>query len=245
MKITVLGCGAAYPRPGGACAGFLLEEEETRVWLDAGNGTFSRLTSHAPFDGIDAIVVSHSHGDHTADLLPMMYALGFDTEIQGLPVHAPGDVPQRLAVGLGEGSHEIFSRVFAFRPADEPFEVGTMRFEPFPTHHPVETYGFRISGAGGTLVYTADTAYFAGLVESCAEADLLLSEATFLRGDEAPGGLHLWAEEAGRVAAKAGARRLALTHVWGTSDPRVAVQEASEAFDGPVEAAVEGAVYDV
>lgn len=213
--------------------------------MDAGNGTFSRLTQHCPYDDLDAIVVSHSHGDHTADLLPMMYALGFDTEIEGLPVHAPGDVPQRLAAGLGEGSSEIFSRVFAFPELSGPFEVGAIAFEPFATYHPVETYGFRVRGAGGTLVYTADTAYFSGLVESCAEADVLLSEATFVRGDEAPDGLHLWAEEAGMVAAKAKARRLVLTHVWGTSDPRVAVREASEAFEGPVEAAVDDAVYDV
>lgn len=245
MKVTVLGCGAAYPRPGGACAGFLLEEAGTSVWLDAGNGTFSRLTEHRPFDEVDAIVLSHCHGDHTADLLPMMYALGFDTEIEGLPVHAPGDVPERLAAGLGEGSIQIFNRVFAFRSVGDPFEVGTIRFEPFLTHHPVETYGFRISATGGTLVYTADTASFTGLVDSCAEADVLLSEATFVRGDEAPGGLHLWAEEAGMIAAKAGARKLVLTHVWGTSDPRVAVREASEVFDGPVVDAVEGAVYDV
>lgn len=213
--------------------------------MDAGNGTFSRLTKYCPHDVIDAIVISHSHGDHTADLLPMMYGLGFDTDVQGLPVHAPEDVPQRLAAGLGEGSSEVFSRVFAFPGISGPFEVGGLAFEPFATYHPVETYGFRITGAAGTLVYTADTAYFGGLVESCADADLLLSEATFIRGNEAPDGLHLWAEEAGMVAAKAKARRLVLTHVWGTADPQVAVREASAVFEGPVEAAVEDAVYDV
>lgn len=245
MKIRVLGSGAAYPRPGGACSGFLLEDGETRVWLDAGNGTFARLTEHLPCAEVDAIVVSHSHGDHTADLLPMMYALGFDTEVGGLPVHAPVDVPQRLGAGLGEGSMQVLSRVFDFRAIEEPFEVGALRFEPFPTYHPVETYGFRVAAGGGTLVYTADTAYYAGLVESCSGADVLLSEATFVRGDEAPDGLHLWAEEAGMVAAKGGAGRLVLTHIWGTSDPRTAVEEASTVYEGPVEAAVEGAVYEV
>ena len=55
----------------------------------------------------------------------------------------------------------------------------------------------------------------------------------------------MWAREAGRLAKEAGVKRLVLTHVWGTIDPQEAVAEAAEEFDGPVEAAVEGATYTV
>lgn len=246
MKITILGCGAAFPRPGTSCAGFLVENGSARVWLDAGNGTFSRLTTYYGYREVDAVVVSHSHSDHTVDLIPMMYALGFDADVQEpLTVLAPPDVPRGVSAGLGEGSLEIFQRVFRFREIAGLFEIGSLRFEPFRTYHPVETYGFRVSDGGGTFVYTADTAAYPGLAEACVGADLLLSEATFVRGDEAPDGLHLFAEEAGLLAAKAHVKRLVLTHIWGSVDPRVAVEQAAEVFHGPVEAAVEDAVYEL
>lgn len=246
MQIIVLGCGAAFPRAGAACSGFLLRSGDTSVWLDAGNGTFSRLQEYVPFGDVDALVLTHRHADHIADVLPLMYARGFDEGVrEPLPVYSPPDVPQALTSNLGEGSEGIFWNTFDIRPLAEPFEVGPLRFEPFRTVHPVETYGVRVSEDGNRFVYTADTGDFPQLPEACSGADLLLCEATFVRGTSAPPGIHLWAEEAGTVAEKAGAGRLVLTHVWGSLDPSTAVEEASRTFTGPVEGASEDTVYEV
>ncbi len=49
MNITVLGCWAPYPRAGGACSGYLLREGETVVLLEAGDGSFIRLTATVDF----------------------------------------------------------------------------------------------------------------------------------------------------------------------------------------------------
>jgi len=246
MDLTILGCGAAYPRPGGACSGYLLQSGDTTVWLEAGNGTFSRLQQLVPFGSLDAVVLSHSHGDHIADVHPLMYALGFDeVPHEPLPVYAPPDVAPILSAPLGAGSGAIFEKVFRFHPIGVPFEVGALRFAPFRTVHPVITYGVRVTDGERTLVYSADTAFFPGLHERCADADLLLCEATFTgpRGD--PPGVHLWAEETGAVAAMAGAKRLLITHVWTANDPEVAVEEAQHAYTGPCEAAVEEKLYTV
>lgn len=246
MRITVLGSGAAYPRPGGSCAGFLVEGAGVRVWLDAGNGTFSRLTQLMPYRDVDALVLSHSHADHIADVLPLMYALAFDEEADGpLAVHAPPDVPEKLAHPLGEGSIDAFRTVFRFHSLHDPFEVGGLRFEPFRTVHPPETYGVRVTDGDKLFVYTADTADFPELPDECRDADLLLCEATFARGAVAPPGIHLWSYEAGTVAQKAHAARLVVTHVWPTCPLETVVAEAAETFGGPTEAAREGAVYEL
>jgi ribonuclease BN (tRNA processing enzyme) len=146
---------------------------------------------------------------------------------------------------LGLGSIDFFNVVFDFRPVAPVIEVGGLRFESFRTVHPVETYGFRITEGDGTFVYTADTADFPELAEDCRDAEVLLCEATFVRPNEGPPGIHMWAHESGRLAAKADAKRLVLTHVWATNPLEDAVAAASSAFDGPVEAAVEEAVYSV
>lgn len=246
MQITVLGSGAAYPRPGGACSGFLVSSNGTRVWLDAGNGTFSRLTEHVRFRDIDALVVSHAHADHTADILPLMYALGFDEDPPPpIPVHAPPDVPQSVSHGLGEGSLEYFRGAFAFKQITGTFEVGGLRFEPFRTVHPVETYGFRIREGDALTVYTADTGDFPELPDECRGAELLICESTFVRPDDAPPDIHLWAHQAGTVAQKAEVGALALTHVWPCHTTDEACAGARETFDGPVMAALEGDVHHV
>lgn len=244
MQITILGTGAAFPRPGSACSGFLVRSDTTSVWLDAGNGTFSRLQEHMSFKDVDALVLSHAHADHIADVIPMMYALGYDEDECGnVPVHAPPEVSDVLQAYLHEGSRETFGQVFSFTPLADPFEVGDLRFEPFRTVHPVETYGFRISDETGLVVYTADTAMFDELPDLCRGADVLIAEATYVRPWQLPPGIHLWGDEAGQLAGKAEVRRMLLTHTWGSIPVAEAVREAAEAWDGPVEEAGEGKTY--
>ncbi len=247
MDITVLGCGAAFPRAGGACSGFLVRSGDTNVWIDAGNGTFAQLQRYVDCRALDALVLTHGHADHVADVLPLMYALGFDPVLPmvTLPVHSPMDVVASLKWPLGGTSKERFTSVFAFRPISEPFTIGSITFEPFQTKHPADTYGLRMSDNGKTAVYTSDTAWFEELPDRCRDADVLISEATYVDGVDAPPGVHLTAREAGRLAAAANVKRLVLTHIWATIDPSLAVAEAAEEFDGPVEAALEGNRYEI
>ena len=248
MDVTVLGCGAAYPRPGGACSGFLFSSNGSHAWVDAGNGTFSRLQQHISYHDIGALVLTHGHADHIADVLPFMYALGFDPQepaTSTVPVYEPGDVAPSLKWPLGGTSLEIFKRLFDFHKITEPFTVGDMRFESFKTRHPAETYGLRVSANGGSVVYTSDTGMYPELADHCRDADVLICEATYVDGVEAAAGVHLWARQAGQVARDAGAKRLVLTHIWTTFDTKQAVAEAAQEFDGPIEAAVEGNRYTV
>jgi ribonuclease BN (tRNA processing enzyme) len=246
MRITVLGSGAAYPRAGGACAGLLVSSGETHVWVDAGNGTFANLQRHISYRDVEALVLTHGHADHVADVLPFMYALGFDPDIEArtLPLYTTPGTGEMLSWPLGGKSLEIFKQIFAFHSIAEPFSVGPVRFEPFRTVHPAETYGLRMSeGDGDVAVYTSDTAAFDGLADHCRDADLLLCEATYVEGAEASPNVHMWANEAGQLARDAGAKRLALMHVWPTFDLEVAVSEAAAVYGGPTEAAIEGNVY--
>jgi ribonuclease BN (tRNA processing enzyme) len=90
-----------------------------------------------------------------------------------------------------------------------------------------------LSDGDKRMVYTADTGPGWSVSEFGAGADLVLSEASYQRdfhGDPH----HLTAEEAGRAAAEAGARRLVITHLWPTLDPLVSVAEAEDGFGGEV-----------
>jgi ribonuclease BN (tRNA processing enzyme) len=248
VQVTVLGCNAAFPRAGGACSGFLVDGGGAKVWVDAGNGTFANLQRFASWRDLDAMVITHGHADHISDVLPLMYAMGLDDDPpdEPLPVHAPAEVAERLKALLGGGrSSELFNKVFAFEPMGGDFTVKGLSVRPFRTEHPIDCYGVRLRADERDVVYTSDTSYFPDLVSACAEADLLICESTYVGEISADGGVHMWAREAGRLARDAKVKRLVLTHIWATFDPKQAEAEARESYDGPLEAAVEGNVYTV
>ena len=108
MFLTVLGRHGPYPRPGGACSGYLIEDGATRVLVDCGSGVLSRLLGILRPEELDAIVLSHLHFDHCSDLFVMRYAL---------------DQQERSR----RGARSV--RVPLYTPA-EPFETRSRRSRP-------------------------------------------------------------------------------------------------------------------
>ncbi len=91
---------------------------------------------------------------------------------------------------------------------------------------------------GRTVVYTGDTRPVAATESVADGADLLIHDATFVDEavDRARSTGHATAREAGEIAARAGVRRLALTHVSSRYAGRTheLVAEAEAVFDGAV-----------
>jgi ribonuclease BN (tRNA processing enzyme) len=112
-------------------------------------------------------------------------------------------------------------------------------------NHPVETFGFRFEAGGAVLAYSADTGESADLVDLARDADVLLSEASFLEGPDLPEGLHLTARQAAEHATRAGAQHLLLTHLVPWNDRERTREEATAAFDGPLTLATSGLVVDL
>ena len=77
MQITILGKSPSWPDAGGACSGYLVETAGTKLLVDCGSGIFGKLRERIDYAEIDAIVISHFHGDHCLDLMPYAYALTY------------------------------------------------------------------------------------------------------------------------------------------------------------------------
>jgi ribonuclease BN (tRNA processing enzyme) len=92
VKITVLGSCAAWPEPGRACAGFLVEHAGFRLVLDLGFGTLPRLLALCPNGDVDAVVVTHQHSDHCVDLNGLL-------RVRSAPAIDPRNVVDELARG--------------------------------------------------------------------------------------------------------------------------------------------------
>lgn len=261
MRLTVVGCSGSFPGPDSPASCYLVEADDTagrtwRVVLDLGNGSLGPLQRYTRLTELDAVLISHLHPDHFADLCGLYVALRYDPERGGsvqVPVHGPTGTAQRIAEAYGRPEGTGMGRQLAVREwtAGTPVRVGPLTVTPYPVRHPVEAYGLRVEGPGpdgGTrvLAYTGDTDDCPGLDVLASGADLLLAEAAFEEGrDDGVRGIHLTGRRAGQVAARTGARRLVLTHLPAWNDPARALADARAVYDGPLELAHPGAVLDV
>lgn len=232
MELTVLGSCGAYPEPGRACSGFAVESAGFRLALDLGYGTLPRLMDLWP-DRVDAVVITHEHPDHCADLHGLFRAHHYGRRGR-LPLYCPPGVLDRLQ---GLEPEVSLREVFDVFELPGSYEVGPFQLTGLDLPHFVPNSGVRLV-ADGVLAYTGDTGPSPALAELGRDADLFIVEATDRPGDTS--GLLMTSAAAGQWAALAGARRLLLTHFWPGNDRAAAVEAAGAAFDGEVLAASEG-----
>src|SRR5215210_76096 len=110
MRLTVLGKSPSWQDADGACSGYLLEDGQTAVLLDCGNGVFSKLRKFRDYTTVNAVVLSHLHADHFLDLVPYSYALTYAPRQQPVPVDRwPGtDNPCRPKLYAPKGASVAF-----------------------------------------------------------------------------------------------------------------------------------------
>ncbi|GAA0429495.1 MBL fold metallo-hydrolase [Acrocarpospora corrugata] len=249
MKLTIVGCSGSFPGPDSPASCYLFEAEDFSLVVDFGNGALGALQRHVGLDQVDAICLSHLHGDHCLDLCPYHVVRTYspDGPFPRLPVYAPADAPIRLNRAYGMPDEPALETAFDFHP----LAPGTRQIGPFEVttalmNHPVETYGFRISCGGRSVAYSGDTGESAELVRLARDADILLCEASFPDLPDLPADLHLNGRQAAEHAAKAEVDRLILTHLVPWHDPVRILSDASNAgFTGRMELARSGAVYDL
>jgi ribonuclease BN (tRNA processing enzyme) len=217
VRLTVVGCSPAWPNPGSAQSGYLVEAGG-RVLLDCGPGVLAKLRERESWPEVDAIVITHFHLDHWGDLVPWvwgtMFGLGRDTHPQlWLP---PRGAARLRHFGVRFGTPDMFDETFELRHyADaKPFAIGDVEITPMCLpHYGLETYGMRLSDGSRTLAYSGDCGPSERLAELARDADLFVCEAT-LETPESDGELrgHLAPEETIAAFEASGARRLLVTH---------------------------------
>ncbi len=242
MQLTIVGWSGSYPGPESPASCYLIDTGDFRLVLDVGNGALGALQRYTGLAEVDAICLSHLHADHCLDMCGYSVFQNYhpDGPQPPIPVYGPAGTQERLSMALGS-DHLGMAGAFGFTTlAAGPIEIGPLRITTAHMNHPVETFGFRIEHADQVLAYSADTGPCDELEELARGADVLLSEASFIDGPGLPPDLHLTARQAGEVAARAGAGELVLTHLVPWNDPATSLEQAREAFSGPVRLASSG-----
>lgn len=180
--ITFLGTGGARIMVANqilASGGLWLNLDGTQILVDPGPGCIVQSTKRKlRGDRLSAIILSHRHLDHSADVNIMVEAMtqgGFKP--RGW-LFAPAD-----ALGT---EPVIFSYLKNYLEGIEvlkkgkSYSIGNVSFTtPIQHIHPVETYGMLFRTAGHTFSYITDSRYFDGLCQSYG-GELLIINVVFL-----------------------------------------------------------------
>lgn len=265
MKLTVVGCTGSMSGPYSPASCYLVQgrgfdpdlgcERMFNVVFDLGPGSFGQLWRYVDPRKIDAVVFSHLHADHMADVISLHVYRRWHPEgcLGPILLGGPTDLMSRVRGVDGAGEEETYATEFAPLLLEDqvPFQVGPLKITPYTGWHTVEAYGFRVEGPSEgdvsktvSLAYTGDTDYCDSMVYMASGVDLLLSEAGFTAADKIRG-IHLTGERAAQLASDAGAQSLVLTHIQAWTDPEVVLREARQTWDGAISVAYSGATYTV
>lgn len=250
MRITVLGKSPSWQDVDGACSGYLVAGAGKLALLDCGPGVFAKLRAQVDYAAVDAVVISHLHADHVLDLVPFASALRYGPRTLPRPrLLAPPGAPAAFAgmstaTSMSADHIEQAFELTVYDPAEPRSLDGLgVRFQPVPHFAPANAV--ELTAGGARFTFSADCGPNDELVAFAAGTDLLLIEATIPEPE--PDGVrgHLTPAEAGEHAARAGAKRVVLTHYSDEVDPVRWRAEGERGFGAPVDLARAGASYEL
>ncbi len=264
MRAVLLGTGSPPPNPGRRGPATLLSLGDERFLVDAGSGVGVQLVQAGlrPYDW-PRVLITHHHSDHTIDLGHLLITRWIVGQNAPFEVWGPAGTARQMDKLLDYLHWDIEVRQ-SHMPQREPpvvrvteieegriLQVGGVTVSAFLVDHgPVKpAFGYRFEGGGRSVVVSGDTRPCESLVRHAREADLLVHECTDAsQARWTPGcgwpsreakvrdlaAYHTGPDEVGKVAARANARALVLTHLMPGSVPAALAARAAVDFAGRI-----------
>lgn len=252
MQITVVGSGTVVPRLRRRQSCVVVRAGGQTLVFDLGSGAVRGMIGADldPFS-VDRIFFTHFHPDHTVDVVPLLFALGYGAgKPRTRPLYVSGPEPflgfwNSVMGAWGLWMTGDYATLASELPhvCPSPIELAGCRLSWAPAEHRPESVAYRLEAENGAFVYTGDTEYTESVVALARGADTLLIECSF--PDEAPVPGHLTPSGVAKIASEAGARRVVLTHIYPAADDLDLVSEVGSGYDGEVLIAEDGLKFSV
>jgi ribonuclease BN (tRNA processing enzyme) len=244
MKLTTIGFWGGYPKANEASTGYVIEQDGFKLLIDCGSAVLSKLQNYYQPEELDAVVLSHYHADHIADIGALQHARliqGFLLgQISTLPIYAHDGDPNEFS----KLTYKTITKGIAY-DSNAELKIGPFTIQFLLTKHPVLCYAMRIEADGKAVVYTADTSFIEGFVSFSEGADVLLCECNFYGNQDGSGAGHMNSFDAGKLAARANVKKLVLTHLPHYGELQQLVDEAKQYYNGPTGLAHTGLVIEI
>jgi len=243
IQVTILGSGTCVPSLKRSSCAVLVRTGSAVLLFDSGPGTMRRLLEAGTtiFD-LTGILYSHLHPDHSAELVPLLFATKY-------PDEAARTKPLSIVAGRGfhkffRGLEAVYGKWILLPPgliniveldnrAPDAHRFGDVDLASAPVAHNDESIAFRVTNAAGcSVVYSGDTDFSEDLIELAKDADLLICESA-LPDDMRVAG-HLPPSLAGEIATRAGVKKLVLTHFYPPCDQVDIARQCRKTYRGPL-----------
>jgi len=234
-ELMILGSGTCVPSLKRGSSGLVVLTERTKILVDSGPGTLRRmLEAGFTYHDMDLLLYTHTHPDHVADLVPLLFASKYSDlprERDLLCVGGPGfkryfnKIRKVYGSWVDPGSYHFTIKELARRP----LIFQDLKISAKPMAHLPESLGYRIEFKDGrTLAISGDTDYCRNLVELASEVDLLIVECSFPNARKKEG--HLTPSLAGRIGLESRCKKLLLVHFYPVCDQSDILKECREVY---------------
>ncbi|MCP4291780.1 MAG: ribonuclease Z [bacterium] len=260
INFHILGAGGAVPTPEHCPAAYWVGLDDEYLLLDPGPGALVRLVKSGlndeGVDGLGAIILTHLHPDHSADLLAILFASHSVVCTNTTPLRLFG--PPGLKVLL-EKLFDIYGSWLT--PRSRSLEVVEWHenqalklnnggiIKPFKVNHPQDrlsdyAVGYHFTDCEGhTAVFSGDTGPSPELNKAARNVDLLVVECS--TPDHLATAGHMSPETVGQLCQDSQPRKTVLTHQYPAAAGLNLVEELSKFYDGLVCQARDGSSFQV
>lgn len=206
--------------------------------LDLGAGAYPTLRRTIDVSSIDAVAVSHLHGDHFGGIPFLVLEQHFRHRERPLIVAGPPSLGARLRLAEGAMYPDFFTapgrprfEVRQVTLGEAPQQIGSAAVSAHPVQHipSAEPHGLRVRVAGKTIAYSGDARWSDDLPKLAKGADLFICEASNFERDD-PAHISYKTLMAHRAELECG--RIILTHVGRDVLDHMAEVELEIATDG-------------
>lgn len=226
MKVTVLGYYGGYPSKNVGTTGYLVQSDNYNLLLDAGSGTLLELQKHLDPLDLDAVLLTHYHHDHTADVgvLQYLWQLSVKKKVEILPIYGHMEDP----LNFGSLTWPNASQGIAYSESGQ-LDLGPLLISFKKTIHPVPAFATRIEEkeTGRIFTFTSDTRYFDDLIDFAAKSDLLITDTNFLSDHEGTK-WHLTTAETAKLFDQSNSKQLMISHLSPQLSPDELLKETMQ-----------------
>jgi ribonuclease BN (tRNA processing enzyme) len=237
VRVQFLGSGSAFSDGGRANAAIHVTAPGVSLLLDCGGSAMPAIKRHVDPGTIDAIAVTHLHGDHFGGITFFVIEQHFSGRTKDLVTAGPPSLEQRLRLAEQALYPDFFGPVklgFTHRTVvlgPEPTPLGGAKVAALEVRHVrmAEPHGLRVEVDGKVIAYSGDARWTEHLAAVAKGADLFICEATFFDREDPS---HISYRTLMQHRDDFGAKRIVLTHLGKETLDHVSEIELEYAVDG-------------
>jgi ribonuclease BN (tRNA processing enzyme) len=239
VELILVGSGTGIPSLRRGSPGLLVISDDTTLLIDSGPGTLRKMLEVGiTYRDPDLILYTHLHPDHTADLVPTLFACKYGElarEKDLFCVGGPGfkSFFEKLEKLFGSWIEPQSYHLTIKEISRDPHLFRNLKIISKPMAHIFGSIGYRIEFKDRkSMAISGDTDYCQNIVDLGYEVDLLVLECSFPDGKKVEG--HLTPSLAGRIALESGCKRLLLIHLYPICDQFDILEQCKNVYHGEI-----------